>query len=134
VNCSGHVPFDGKGENHEWAEILRRVEDDRKRLAQAATVEHRDVPGRLQLEDEVQRQEEEIGGGQRRQVAAGGMPHSRLNPHGQRQQVAGKTDDVPDDGEVAVDGHDTRKMVMVERLHRVVRQTDGLSAGVVTEI
>jgi len=124
TKIGAYIPFDGEREDHEWTEVLRRVEDDWKRLAQAATVEHADTPRRLQLEDEMQRQEEEVGAGERGQVAAGRVAHARLDPDGERQQVAGEADRVPDDGEVAVERRHGRQLALVERLHRLVRKSD----------
>lgn len=112
--ADGDESLDGESENEERAEVLRRQEEDRKDFAQHREAERRVAPGRLQFEEEVEDEKDEVGGRQGRQVAAGRGTHARLDPDDERQQVARETDGVPDGGDEAIDDRNRRMVDGVE--------------------
>ena len=56
----------------------------------------------MQLEDDVQREEDEVVHGQGGQVTTGGVAHPLPDPHGEGQDVAGEPHAVDEDGHVLV--------------------------------
>ena len=116
-------PFDGESEDEQRAEILQRQEEDRKRLADDRRAERPQAPGVLHLEDKMEQQEEEVGGSESGQVAAGRVAHARPDPDGERHEVAGEADGVPDRRDVAVDQRRRRRVGGVDFVQR--RRTVG---------
>ena len=116
--ADGDVAFDGESENEDRTEVLRREEDDRKRLAHDRRRQQPEAPRVVELEDQLKREKDEVDERQRRQVAAGRVTHARLDPDEEREHVAGKPDDVPDGRHVTVD--DVRRQEFVDG-RRVVR-------------
>ena len=112
----GHVALDGEGRHQHHGQVLRQVEEEHEGLAAPVLVVDVVAPGHVQVVEQVQEEEHQVGHGQRAQVHRRGVvpAHAPPEPDDGGDRVAEETDDVPQGRDDALGANACRSELLDE--------------------
>ena len=112
--ADGDVALRGEAQHQQRAQVLGGQEEDGEELADDGRVEGVVFPHHVQLQQHVQREEDEVVEGEGGQVAARRVAHALLDPDDEGEDVAREADAVDEDGDVLVHADHLRLDVVEE--------------------